>query len=88
MIAVDDILILRDLGIGAVGMYIFFKFATMVTNNAAAQMLQLHSDFLAAYKENTKVLSDLVLAFNKHIDEKDAAIELLRQNYKEKNDQR
>lgn len=82
MTIADDILIWRDLGVGAVGMYIFYKFATTVTNNAATQMLQLHSDFLAAYKENTKALQDLVASFRNHTESKDAAIKLLEDRFR------
>lgn len=79
MVGVDDLLILRDLGIGAVAMYVFYKFASMVTNNAAVQMLQLHADFLLAYKENTKALIGLIAEFKEHIRCKDEAIRLLEE---------
>jgi len=82
MAGVEDITIWRDLGIGAVGMYVFYKFATTVTNNAAKQMLQLHADFLLAYKENTKALIELVASFKEHIRTKDEAIRLLEEKYR------
>lgn len=82
MVGTEDILVWRDLGIGAVAMYVFYKFATTVTNNAAKQMLQLHSDFLLAYKENTKALIELVASFKEHIRTKDEAIRLLEERYR------
>lgn len=78
----DDVIIYRDIGIGATAMIIFYKFATTVTNNAAVQMLQLHTDFLTAYKDNTKALIDLVVAFREHTLSKDMAIKLLEERYK------
>ena len=79
MVGLEDLSILRDLGIGAVAMYIFYMFATTVTNNAAKQMLQLHADFLLAYKENTKALIGLIAEFKEHIRCKDDAIRLLEE---------
>lgn len=82
MAGAEDILIWKDVGIGIVGMYVFYKFATTVTNNAATQMLQLHADFLEAYKENTKALVGLTILFDKHMASKDAAIKLLEDQLK------
>lgn len=79
MVGLEDLVILRDLGIGAVGMYVFYKFAMTVTNNAAKQMLQLHADFLLAYRENTKALIELIVEFKEHMRIKDAAIKLLEE---------
>lgn len=82
MAGLEDILIWKDVGIGIVGMYVFYMFATTVTNNAAKQMLQLHSDFLVAYKENTMALVELVTSFKEHIRTKDEAIRLLEEKYR------
>lgn len=79
MAGLDDILVWRDLGIGAVAMYVFYKFATTVTNNAAKQMLQLHADFILAYKENTQALIKLIAEFEEHMRIKDAALKLLEE---------
>lgn len=79
MAGLDDLLIWRDLGIGAVAMIVFYKFATQVTDNAAKQMLQLHSDFLIAYRDNTKALIELIAIFKEHTAVKDAAIRLLEE---------
>lgn len=78
MVGTDDLLIWKDIGIGAVGIVVFYKFATKVTDNAAKQMTQLHTSFLEAYKENTKVMSELVSEFHNHIKMKDQAIQALR----------
>lgn len=79
MAGLDDLLVWRDLGIGAVAMYVFYKFATTVTNNAAKQMLQLHADFILAYKENTQALIKLIAEFEEHMRIKDAALKLLEE---------
>lgn len=79
----EDLTTLRDLSIGAVGMVVFYKFASMVVNNATQQMTQLHNNFLAAYKENTKALQELVTEFKEHVREKDHAIELLEKRHDE-----
>lgn len=84
MALVEDIAIYRDIGIGAIAMIIFYKFATVVTNNAHTQLLQLHTDFLMAYRDNTKALADLVSAFKEHTSSKDTAIRLLQENYDKK----
>lgn len=76
--ALEDILVWKELGIGAIAMVIFYSFAVRVTDNAAKQMTQLHNDFLIAYKENTKVMSELVAEFHNHIKMKDEAIQALR----------
>ncbi len=80
MAGIEDITIWRDLGIGAVAMIVFYKFATTVTNNAAKQMEQLHTNFLEAYKDNTKALHELVALFEEHTSTKDAAIKLLQEH--------
>lgn len=79
---VDDLLVWKELGIGAVGMFVFYRFAMQVTNNAAKQMAQLHIDFLGAYKENTKALEKLIAEFKEHIRCKDEAIRLLEAKYR------
>lgn len=84
---VDDLLLWKELGIGAVGMYVFYKFAhtvvDIVTKNAAKQMEEFHKQFLGAYKENTKALLELVVLFKDHTNSKDAAIRLLEDKYRQ-----
>lgn len=82
MAGVDDLLVWKELGVGAVGMMVFYKFATTVTNNAAKQMEQLHTSFLEAYKDNTKTLTELVAEFKDHNRTKDRALEMLEENQK------
>lgn len=82
MAGIEDILVWKDVGIGIVGMYVFYMFATTVTNNAAKQMLQLHTDFLLAYRENTKALVELIAEFKEHMRLKDDAIRLLENKYR------
>lgn len=74
----EEILAFKDLGIGAIAVVIFYSFAVKVTDNAARQLTQLHTSFLEAYKENTKVMSELVTEFHNHIKMKDEAIQALR----------
>lgn len=78
MVGMEDILAWKELGIGAVAMVVFYSFATRVTDNATRQLTQLHTNFLEAYKENTKVMSELVAEFHDHIKMKDQAIQALR----------
>lgn len=79
----EDILAYKDLGIGAVAMFVFYKFATTVTNNAAKQMTELQGQFLVAYKENTKALQELVAEFKEHINIKDNALQVLEKRHDE-----
>lgn len=67
-------------------MFIFYKFASMVVINATKQMSQLHSDFLVAYKENTKALTELVAEFKEHINIKNHALELLEERHRQLED--
>lgn len=85
MIELQDIIALKELGIGVIAMFVFYKFASKVTDNATNQMTQLHIDFLGAYKENTKALQEMFLELREHRTTKDKALSLLEERYRKDN---
>lgn len=90
MVGIEEISAYRDLGIGAISLIIIYSFARWTGDRAfiqvedankrsAAVQQQLISFIENAYKDNTKVMSELVNSFKEHTRSKDNALEMLKE---------
>lgn len=78
---ISNIIALKDLGIGAISMVVFYAFAREIVRNYSRQLEDTNkrfTDFMEkSYKENTKTIAELVNSFKEHINIKERALEML-----------
>lgn len=90
----DEVIMYKDLGIGAISMVIFYAFARSYREDFFKQLQEANKrgeesqkrfmDFLeTTFKDNTKTIQELVQAFKDHTRIKDAALLLLEQRHDE-----
>lgn len=90
MVGIEEIAAYKDIGIGAIALVIIYNFAKWTSDKALTQIEEANkraaesqnrfSSFLeTSYRENTRVMSELVSSIKEHVKIKEEALELLKE---------